>query len=63
MSIDLLTCTPGEVRALIEAETDPTVLRALVLLEEAAHTGDLTVRVEAAGLLCDLVVLERGAWG
>jgi hypothetical protein len=56
----LYSLTPFEIRALMDSETDPDVLRCLVQLEAAAHSDDDLERTSAIGALADLLILNRG---
>jgi hypothetical protein len=60
--MDLYTITPGEIASLMNQTDDPEILRSLIMLEEAAITGDEELRTEAIAGLSDTLLLERGMY-
>lgn len=49
--MDLAYASPQEIRALIDDSVDPTIIRALLLLEQATLSGDPWLKLEALSLL------------
>lgn len=58
--MDLYSLTAAEVQDLMDAETDPAILRLLADLERAKMREDYEMEADAIADLTQLLVYERG---